>query len=58
MIGMTAMIRYVNFFYGPPYIGLVMKSTIISFVGHHYTFNSLANDKKETNVDVLGTLAI
>ena len=40
LIGMTPMISSPNFINIIPCIGLVMKYPIISFVGHHSTFNS------------------
>ena len=39
LIGMNPTIRYLNFLKRLTSIVLVMKSSIMSFVGHHYTFN-------------------
>ena len=40
LFGMTPMIRSLNFLNRFPWSGLVIKSTIIPFVGHHYTVTS------------------
>ena len=40
LIGMIFMIRSLNILNILPCVGLVMKYPIMSFVGHHYTFNS------------------
>ena len=39
-IVMTPMVRYKNFLKIPPCVGLATKYPIMTFVGHHYKFNS------------------